>query len=367
MPRKKDNTKYRKTVSFGRDHNGKLIRKDFYAPTKKELDAKIEAYRRQSAEYVPLANEMGFSKWAELWLDTYKDGRVESGTANVIHSRIARACDYFGDAPLVNIHQADIMRFFKKHAHYSTGYLRLMFADLNQIFNKAQANHLIATNPMSGLEKPVGQKTKTEKKSYTYDEYRTVLDFAKGHILGLAPFIMLKTGVRVSELLGLKGSDIDFEKHLVHIRRASTRHDGIKTRGKTAGALRSIPIDNECYDYLWKRVECHSDQYLFPHGSAAMLPHHFDYHIWRPFQKDLLSTHPELPEMSPHEYRHTYGTLLYQAGTELLTLSRVMGHSSVRVTQKTYVHDTVDDAIERIRFPTAPVDNSVDKADKSTN
>ena len=68
--------------------------------------------------------------------------------------------------------------------------------------------------------------------------------------------------------------------------------------------------------------------------------------------------------MTPHEYRHTYGTLLYQAGTELLTLSRIMGHSSVRVTQKTYVHDTVDDAAARVRFPAPPVEKSVDKADK---
>ena len=89
--------------------------------------------------------------------------------------------------------------------------------------------------------------------------------------------------------------------------------------------------------------------------------------MWPVFQRDLMSAHPEVPRMTPHEYRHTYGTLLYQAGTELLTLSRIMGHSSVRVTQKTYVHDTVDDAIARVRFPTAPVDNSVDKSEKETN
>ena len=255
------------------------------------------------------------------------------------------------------------MRFFKKHANYSTVYLRLMFADLDQIFTKALANHLIITNPMTGLEKPVGKKEKTEKKAYTYDEYRTALDFAKNHVLGLAPFILLKTGVRISELLGLKGFDVDFDTHLIHIRRTCTQIDGIKSRGKTAGALRSIPIDQECYNYLWNRVECHADSLFFTtQKGLIMRPMHFYYSIWDPFQDDLRSAYPELPVMLPHEYRHTYGTLLYQAGTELLTLSRIMGHSSVRVTQKTYVHDTVDDAIARVRFPAPPVNQSAKKS-----
>ena len=71
MPRKKNNTKYRKTVSFGRDHNGKLIRKVFYAATKKELEEKIEAYRRQQSEGIPLVSNMNFSQWANMWVETY--------------------------------------------------------------------------------------------------------------------------------------------------------------------------------------------------------------------------------------------------------------------------------------------------------
>ena len=367
MPRKKNNTKYRKTVSFGRDLNGKLIRKDFYAATKKELEEKIEAYRSQQSEGIPLVSNMNFSQWANMWVETYKEGRVEAGTIRMIRTRVKKYCDFFGDAPIDHIRQADIMRFFKKYADYSTGYLRLMFADLDQIFTKAQANNLIGTNPMLGLEKPVGKKEKTVKKAYTYDQYRTAVDFAKTHVLGFGPFIMLKTGVRVSELLGLKGSDIDFENYMIHIRRTCTDPDGIKNRGKTAGALRSIPIDQECRDYLWQRVECHSDSFLFTRNDDVLRPYYFKQEMWPVFQRDLMSAHPEVPRMTPHEYRHTYGTLLYQAGTEFLTLSRIMGHSSVRVTQKTYVHDTVDDAVARVRFPAPPVEKSVDKADKETN
>ena len=368
MPRKKNNTKYRKTASFGRDLNGKLIRKDFYAATKKELDEKIEAYRRQLTEGIPVAADMGFSQWANMWVDTYKDGRVEAGTLYLIRRCVAKLSAYFGDVPIDSIRQADIMRFFKKNAHYSTGYLRLLYADLDQIFAKAQANHLVGTNPMTGLDKPVGKREPAQKKAYTYDQYRIAIDFSKNHVLGLGPFIMLKTGVRVSELLGLKGTDIDFDRQLVHIRRTCTQLDGIKDYGKTAGALRSIPIDQECFDYLWSRVECHSDSLFFESNRGLLMkPSYFRYTIWEPFQADLLSAHPSLPVMTSHEYRHTYGTLLYQAGTDLLTLSRIMGHSSVRVTQKTYVHDTVDDAIARVRFPTAPVDNSVEKSEKGTN
>lgn len=356
--KKKKGTKFRKTVTIGHDMYGKAIRKDFYGATKKELNAKIDAYKVQAATggFVPETSAMPFDKWAWMWVDAYKDGQVEQGRLNSINSAVRKLCAHFGGVPINRIREADVMRFYRMNNNYKSGTLHDIHVILKQIFEKAVANGLLEKNPIKNLKTPVGQKPK-QRKSYTYGEYRTAVDFSKTHPKGLGPFIMLKTGVRLSELLGLKGSDVDFEKRIVYVRRTVTDADGLKPYGKTKNAMRAIPIDDEAVEYLKLQMVCHTDDLIFPKTR----PYKYRMSVFYKFQDDLLSAYPELPKMTPHEYRHTFGTLLYQSGTELLTLSRIMGHASVTMTQRVYVHDTVDDIIKNVRFPS----NHLEKKEKT--
>lgn len=348
---KSKGTKYRKTITVGRDINGKPIRKDFYARTKHELNEKIDAYKRREAGGAETVSKVTFSDWALSWLESYKEGQVEESTYKQYKYNTHKIIEYFGDALLINIREADIMKFFKANNYHATGYLKRLHTVLKQIFDKAVANDLIRKNPMANLKKPSGNGNDKEKKAYTYDEYRKAVEFAKTHPDGLGAFIMLKTGVRISELLGLKGSDIDFEKGLIHVRRTSTA-EGLKKRGKTRTSIRSIPIDDECKSFLNAHLNCHSKNFLFLYEGDVFKPTIYRRKVFDPFQDDLLKEHPEMPRMTPHEYRHSFGTLLYQSGTEILTLSRIMGHADVLITQKTYVHDTLDDVISNVKFPT---------------
>ena len=59
------------------------------------------------------------------------------------------------------------------------------------------------------------------------------------------------------------------------------------------------------------------------------------------FNKFMQTLPPDLPRYNPHALRHTYGTLLYESGTDLYTIAKVMGHKDVKVTQ-IYVHQRID-------------------------
>ena len=47
--------------------------------------------------------------------------------------------------------------------------------------------------------------------------------------------------------------------------------------------------------------------------------------------------------LSPHELRYTFGSILYNAGVDIVTISRMMGHSKIDVTVNTYIHSDVED------------------------
>ena len=49
-----------------------------------------------------------------------------------------------------------------------------------------------------------------------------------------------------------------------------------------------------------------------------------------------------LPLLNPHEMRHTFGSILYERGVDIVTISKLMGHSSIEITVKLYVHDSLE-------------------------
>ena len=55
-----------------------------------------------------------------------------------------------------------------------------------------------------------------------------------------------------------------------------------------------------------------------------------------------MSEETKLPELSPHELRHTYGTTLRENGVDISTIQKVMGHSDISVTAAIYVHNDLE-------------------------
>lgn len=106
-----------------------------------------------------------------------------------------------------------------------------------------------------------------ELRTYTDQQYRFVIDFAKDHPYGLGVFIMLKTGLRRSELFALKWDNIDFGKKIMYIKNAAVKEFGsyVIDKTKTFSSMRQIPLDDEFVNHL-KNQNQHS-QYIITLGS----------------------------------------------------------------------------------------------------
>ena len=178
-----------------------------------------------------------------------------------------------------------------------------------------------------------------------------------------AMYLLIFSGMRRGELMGLEWGDIDFDNHVIHIRRTSQYVPpwGIITKPpKNKTSFRTIKLSKMIFDLL---EEYHNKWLQFKDslgtewkdnieiknvdGTTRTVPNDRLF-----IQDDSTPMHPDsitdwtrnfivrhhLPHFSSHSLRHTHATLLIAEGVPLPIVSRRLGHSSLTTTTKTYVH-----------------------------
>jgi integrase len=159
----------------------------------------------------------------------------------------------------------------------------------------------------------------------------------------LRDFAMLDvdTGLRVGEALALEWPD-------VHLQPANGAKFGYLhvQRGKSRYARRNVPLTSRVREILEGRKAASGSQWVFSEdGSHPMLNSSLDH-----LHKELRDLLKMPPEFVLHSLRHTYGTRLGEGGADAFSIMRLMGHSSVTISQR-YVHPTpeaLERAVERL-------------------
>ena len=347
----RDDGRYEVKVTIGKDFRGKLIRKSFYSYiSKADAMAQAEQYKidqavREVTGEAPEAPITAFSTWAKKWLETYKKGTVKEHTYLFTYkSNVEKyLIPYFGKAHLTDIKQVDIQNYFntvkKENGEpLAKATLDMQRMILKSIFDAAIDNDLCYKNPVKNI-KYQRVSDKAEKHVWTKEQAQAAEEYSK-HCMRLDIVVYLNTGIRRSELLGLKWSDIDFENNIMHIQRAIVQTKGkvVIDKPKSKTSDRYIPFSEEFAKYL-KKFQSDNEYVLGTNGY--MSPGTYSGKYFPRFMKEL-SEMTGVPELSPHELRHTYGTLKREEGVDIYTIQRVMGHSDISVTASIYVHNDLE-------------------------
>jgi len=146
------------------------------------------------------------------------------------------------------------------------------------------------------------------------------------------------TGLRVGELLGLKWSDIDFEKLEINVVR-----DVVKQRierCKTEASKKAIPIDAELAETLWSwRLRCPYNQ---PNDWVFASPRQKGRQPYWPSSLYRIALQPALKaagitvSVGWHTLRHTFGTLMRANGEDIKTIQELLRHANYKVTMDVY-------------------------------
>lgn len=340
---------YEVKITVGHTFDGKPIRKSFYSSTSKAAaKAKAEQYKiNQGVESITgqKLNEptaITFEKWALRWLETYKKGTVKEHTFNFTYRVNVEKypIPYFKSAKISDIKQIDVQNYFNKVRNENGEFLAKSTLDkqkmiLKSIFDAAIDNDLCYKNPVKNITYQHTNQS-IERRVYSREQAEKVLEYAK-NTNDISVVIMLETGIRRSELLGLQWKDINFEEKTMHIQRSVVQTVGkiVIDKPKTKSSDRIIPLSDSLIEYLSENRN--SNVYLIGRGDVPMSSDAFS----KMFKKNMEKMNKDIdcPILTPHELRHTYGTLLRENGVDIYTIQKVMGHSDISVTASIYVHN----------------------------
>ncbi len=187
------------------------------------------------------------------------------------------------------------------------------YADQNDMVKKNYANYVDISK-----HKPV-----TIEKSRLSDEIITQLnEQAKNNEYIQLICILIYSGVRISELLQLKKSDVNLnDKYFIVV------------KSKNKNGLRKVPIADKIMPFIEYWYNKSDSKYMFTNPKGRNINYnYFRKHYWDPIFKDFDET------FTPHITRHTTISLLAMAGVDERIAKRIVGHSRTGVTDSIYTH-----------------------------
>ena len=325
MKRRKDG-RWEKVVTI----KGK--RHPFYSTetTEKKADRDI---KRQIFEYKE-KEERGkpFNEVADEWDREYREKKRDWNYDKSIRAAYNRVFDFFNGKYIKEITAAEIYMFICQliDKYYSKKTIANHKSVLNMIFNYAIFKDYIRYNPVRDIRLPSNLPQTTRKMPKT-NELREILSHNEG--FDFLPFFILLTGCRKSEALGITDKSVDLKNRRIHITH-HVIHAGnrpiFEPVLKTEAAERSIIILDKLYAACPKNFK----GFLFSmngDGKEPLTRSAFDKR-WAAYCKRYGMN------ITAHQLRHGFATMLFEAGIDEKDAQELMGHSDINLTRQIYIH-----------------------------
>jgi integrase len=302
--------------------NGK--RHVFYGHSEREILQKIREYKEDATRgrrFEEVADE-----WAEEHLPT-----LAYNTQKGYKPALQRIVERFGDKLVKDITPRNISAFLDAFA--KTGMARKTVTTqllvTNLIMDRAVLDGDIDYNPCAAVKVPKGLR-KDRREAPTEEE----IDIVKHSLdkpFGLFAFFLLYTGCRRGEALALTYGDIDRRNKTISITK-SVYHDSNKPKikaPKTEAGTRQIVLLDVLADALPTGKK---SDLLFPGADGGLMSDTYCRHRWNAYCKATGLS------ITPHQLRHAYATILYEAGISDKDAQELLGHANISTTRDIYTH-----------------------------
>ncbi len=374
---------YEARLTVGCDANGKRIRKNLYAETKDVLIAMIARTRQQHVakpRYHADAEALTMAGFIAEWLES----EVKSNNRPATYRLREGTCrnhivPYLGMMRLAHVEDNHVRGLLQVLQGKSIGARtrQVVHATLHCVFEVAVRDKLLATNPMSTVEKP--KTRRKEKVIFTEEEARLFIAAARGDQYEALYILALMSGMREGELFALEWSNIDLQEQVVRVRAnlaQDLKYQLVREETKTASSWRVVDLPKIAVEALRdhkKRIRGFEGLVFRDSADGPLRKSNFlrrQYHpllerwrvctdcdhLWLRDRANAIcpacssaESKPRLPHVTFHTLRHVVNSILLARGVNVRLLADRLGHSTTRTTLEHYSHVLPDARREAAR------------------
>ena len=271
-----------------------------------------------------------------MWFAHHKEN-VKPTTAEGYQYTLRILKDHFGRRKLSEIKAMDIEQFLRqlRKEGRSDSALAQCRGMLFQIFKKAVANDYLMKNPVEYAEK-MRKGPPKRKDAFTADEVRCMMENLPDNKIGWSIRLLLATGMRTQELLGLEPRHIARDGSAITIEQALVRIKGSVAIGtpKSYDSYRTIPVP-PMVQYCARELRNTADKFVWnspKKEDQPCNPSHFATQF-----KATLEKMDDVRVLTPHCCRHTYVSQMQALGVSIETIQSIVGHADLDMTRH-YLH-----------------------------
>lgn len=344
---------------YGRDSEGKRIRKKFTGADEVEARLKKREYERERALGMhKYADNMTVRQWTDIWMNAYRS--EIRGTNKVSYDTyVNRMNAEIGGMKIRDVRNINLYRCLLTMKGMSKSSLTKYRMVIQQVFRKARQNKVIPDDPSEDLELPSG--TSGTHRALEKWEIDLINANWNVHRAGLWVMIMMLAGLRRGELIALDWDSVDMEKRSIHVCRAAeivTNQAVIKEVTKTEAGMRTLPMCDPLFDAL-NSVPVEKRQGPVCTGLSGQLLTQSSFTggmttfnqamerilngeppIQQGCRNDLKSNAADPERKSffvrAHDLRFSFATALYDAGVDVKSAMYYLGHADIRMTMNLY-------------------------------
>ena len=328
--------------------DGKVITRSKRCRTKAEAEAALAKFRGIRDAGVTENATTTIDMLLTRWLTTH-EGDIAGSTLVQYEWATRHITKRLGPLRIERLTPAMVDRFVDQLAEsgLSPRSRRLIRVVLSQACKAAVGWRLIPANPCDHA-RPI-KLERREPEALSVEEARRLLSAAKDDRLGVLWLLLLSLGLRRGEALALRWSDLDLVAKTLTITRARVKSGAKVIEGptKTARSTRTVPLPAFLVSALQEHrlIQRQEHEKLTELGFTPASEYLFTSHFGRPLDPDNTShafqafaARAGLGKRHVHELRHAAASLMLAAGTPLPEVSRVLRHSSTRITDEVYAH-----------------------------
>ena len=350
--------------------NGKKYEKLFVSlnDAKKWL---LESRYKDSHSSILKCPRATVDEWFDYWINNIVNDRAHNTLRNYNDRYRKNVSPCIGSMMIDEVKPMHCKLIFNKmeESGYAGSTIRQAYETLGTVFKSALHNGLILKHPFDTLKFTLPVKQPNDINFLTVSEQQKFADAIKGTSRYSEYVLMLETGLRVGEIIGLTWDNIDFENRTLTVNKSMEYRysEGAWRAGppKTVESYRTIPLTSKAILVLQELMEKSKTRkkssllsevlpyrdsrngkhctlrmselvFINPRTGEPTKNSSYDTHIDRMCQK------AGIKHICMHSLRHTYATRAIERGVAPKVLQRLLGHKNLQTTMDKYVHVTDD-------------------------